>query len=103
MLALATQKYLAMVLVLISVAMWLFYLRRWFFELMGLKLLEVATYKVPKSKNGHYEFTYAEMFTRHQIIFNSLLIVVIVAGELIPNLVQGSTLSTWIKSAVGWQ
>jgi hypothetical protein len=66
---------------------WLFYLRRWIFEIFALKLVQVATSRVPKADRGYNSYTYAQLFIRHQIIFNIILIVVILFGQFLPYVV----------------
>jgi hypothetical protein len=63
----------------LAVLLFVIYLANWFWQVMSLDMAEIVGAKV-RTRSGNRSYTYAQLFTVQQTVFNALLIVLVLIG-----------------------
>lgn len=62
-----------------AIVLFIIYIGNWFWQVMSLNLDEIVDAKV-RAKAGNRSYTYAQLFTVQQMIFNVLLMILVWVG-----------------------
>jgi len=62
-----------------AILLFIIYIANWFWQMMSLNLFEIIDAKV-RAKAGHRSYTYAQLFTVQQVVFNLLLVILVGVG-----------------------